>query len=137
MAGELTNLKEFSVSELSGVLKKYVEEGFSFIKVRGELGRVSRPASGHIYFDLKDERSVLAGVVWRTTTIHPEYIEEGLEVIAVGKLTTFSGQSRYQLIVTNISPAGAGALMAMLKKRKEEFLKEGLFDKDSNYLSLK
>mgnify|MGYP003330950756 CR=1 FL=1 len=52
MAGELTNLKEFSVSELSGVLKKYVEEGFSFIKVRGELGRVSRPASGHIYFDL-------------------------------------------------------------------------------------
>ena len=130
MAGELTNLKEFSVSELSGVLKKYVEEGFSFIKVRGELGRVSRPTSGHIYFDLKDERSVLAGVVWRTTTIQPEYIKEGLEVIAVGKLTTFSGQSRYQLIVTNISPAGAGALMAMLKKRKEEFLKEGLFDKD-------
>ncbi len=129
MTDELTNLKEFSVSELSTVLKRYVEEGFPFIKVRGELGRVSRPASGHIYFDLKDDRSVLAGVVWRTTKMaQSKFMEEGLEVVAVGKLTTFSGQSRYQLIVSNIFPAGTGALMAVLEKRKEQLAKEGLFD---------
>ena len=131
MTDELTNLKEFSVSEISGVLKRHVEEGFPLVKVRGELGRVSRPASGHIYFDLKDDRSVLASIIWRTTKIiQSEFVEEGSEIIAVGKLTTFSGQSRYQLIVSNIFPAGTGALMAMLDKRKEQFLKEGLFEKD-------
>ena len=131
MVNELTNLKEFSVSELSAVIKRYVEEGFSLIKVKGELGRVSRPASGHIYFDLKDDRSVLACVAWRTTKIsQTKFLEEGLEVIAIGKLTTFSGQSRYQLIVSNVFPAGTGALMLMLEKRKEKLLKEGLFDKE-------
>ena len=129
MSDNLSNLKEFSVSQLSTLLKKYIEEGFTFIKIRGELGRVSRPASGHIYFDLKDERSVLACIIWRNTkNVESEFIKEGLEVSAVGKLTIFSGQSRYQLIVSDIAPAGAGSMMAMLEKRKKKFIEEGLFD---------
>ena len=132
MNDELTNLKEFSVSEISGVLKRHVEDSFPLLKVRGELGRVSRPASGHIYFDLKDDRSVLASVIWRTTKIiKSEFIQEGAKIIAVGKLTTFSGQSRYQLIVSDVFPAGTGALMLMLERRKEKFFKEGLFDKEN------
>ena len=129
MNDNLSNLKEISVSELSALLKRYIEEGFTYVKIKGELGRVSRPASGHIYFDLKDERSVLACIVWRNTEkVDSEFIKEGLEVSAVGKLTTFSGQSRYQLIVSDIAPAGAGSMMAMLEKRKKGFIEEGLFD---------
>ena len=129
MNDNLSNLKEISVSELSALLKRYIEEGFTYVKIKGELGRVSRPASGHIYFDLKDERSVLACIVWRNTKkVESEFIKEGLEVSAIGKLTTFSGQSRYQLIVSGIAPAGAGSMMAMLEKRKKGFIEEGLFD---------
>ncbi len=122
------NTPEFSVSEISGAVKKAIEGGFSHVRVRGEVGRVSRPASGHIYMDLKDDRAVLAGVIWKGRAqglAHQP--EEGMEVIATGKLTTFPGQSKYQMVIEDIAPAGAGALMAMLEKRKAALAAEGLF----------
>lgn len=122
------NAHEFTVSEISGAVKRLIEGEFGHVRVRGEIGRVSRPASGHIYFDLKDDKSVMAAVSWKgqaaRLAVRPE---EGMEVIATGRMTTFPGQSRYQLIVENIEPAGAGALMAMLEKRKKELQAEGLF----------
>ena len=129
MENNLTNLKEFSVSEISLSIKRHIEDEFALVKVRGELGRISKPSSGHIYFDMKDDRSNLSCVVWRNTlTDQKEFLEEGSEIIALGRITTFSGQSRYQLIVNEIFPSGEGALMALFQKRKEMFLKEGLFD---------
>lgn len=125
----LPNIPELSVSQLSQGLRKMVEDQFGHVRVRGELGRVSRPASGHIYLDLKDDKAVLAGVVWRGVSsrlsIQPE---EGMEVIATGKLTTFPGQSKYQIVIDQIEVAGEGALMALLEKRKKQFAGEGLFD---------
>ena len=123
------NAPEFSVSEISGAVKKAIEGGFSYVRVRGEVGRVSRPASGHIYMDIKDDRSVLAGVIWKgRAQVLATRPEEGMEVIATGKLTTFPGQSKYQMIIEDVAPAGAGALMAMLEKRKAQLASEGLFD---------
>ncbi|MGR3662063.1 MAG: exodeoxyribonuclease VII large subunit [Paracoccaceae bacterium] len=125
------NAHEFTVSEISGAVKKVIEGEFGHVRVRGEIGRVSRPASGHLYFDLKDDRSVIAAISWKgqaaRLAVKPE---EGMEVIATGRMTTFPGQSRYQLIVENIEPAGAGALMAMLEKRKKALEAEGLFAAD-------
>lgn len=125
---EKTNASEFTVSEISYAVKSSIEDQFGYVRVRGELGRVSRPASGHIYLDLKDEKSVLNGVIWRGAaqkmTIRPE---QGLEVIATGKLTTFPGQSKYQMVIDRMEPAGAGALMALLEERKKKLAAEGLF----------
>ncbi|MFC2969702.1 exodeoxyribonuclease VII large subunit [Acidimangrovimonas pyrenivorans] len=122
------NIHEFTVAELSGAVKRVVEGEFGHVRVRGEIGRVSMPRSGHVYFDLKDERAVLAAVSWKgqaaRLTVRPE---EGMEVIATGRMTTFPGQSKYQLIVEDLVPAGAGALMAMLEKRKKALAAEGLF----------
>lgn len=124
-----TNAPEFSVSELSGAVKRLIEGEFSHVRIRGELGRISRPPSGHLYLDLKDDRAVIAGVMWKGTakrlTMRPE---EGMEVIATGRLTTFPGQSKYQLVIEDMRPAGVGALMAMLEKRKAQLQSEGLFD---------
>ena len=120
------NTPEFSVSEISGVVKRVIEGEFGHVRVRGELGRVSRPRSGHVYLDLKDDRAVLSGVIWKGVasrlSVQPE---EGMEVVATGRLTTFAGQSRYQLIVEDMVPAGAGALMAMLEKRRKALAAEG------------
>ncbi|MEM9342774.1 MAG: exodeoxyribonuclease VII large subunit [Pseudomonadota bacterium] len=125
---EAGNAPEFSVSELSGAVKRVVEGEFSFVRVRGEVGRVSRPWSGHIYLDLKDDKAVLAGVIWKgVATRLVTQPEEGLEVVATGRLTTFPGQSKYQIVIEDIRPAGAGALMAMLEKRKKALEAEGLF----------
>jgi exodeoxyribonuclease VII large subunit len=126
--GPADNTPEFSVSEISGAVKKAIEGGFSHVRVRGEVGRVSRPASGHIYLDLKDDRAVLAGVIWKGRAQGLAHRpEEGMEVVATGKLTTFPGQSKYQMVIEDIAPAGAGALMAMLEKRKAALAAEGLF----------
>lgn len=123
-----SNAPEFSVSEISGAVKRSIESEFSYVRVRGEVGRVSRPASGHIYMDLKDDRAVLAGVIWKgRAQALAQRPEEGMEVIATGKLTTFPGQSKYQMVIEDIAPAGAGALMAMLEKRKAMLAAEGLF----------
>ena len=123
------NLVELSVSELSGQVKRLVEDSFGRVRVRGELGRVARPASGHVYFDVKDDKAVLAAVMWKGNVqklaMQPE---QGLEVILTGKLTTFPGQSRYQLVVEAMEPAGEGALMALLEARKKQLAAEGLFE---------
>ena len=123
-----TNAAEFTVSEISFALKSSIEDQFGHVRVRGELGRVSRPASGHIYLDLKDEKSVLSGIIWRGAAgrmaVRPE---QGLEVIATGKLTTFPGQSKYQMVIEHMEPAGEGALMALLEERKKKLAAEGLF----------
>ena len=124
-----SNAPEFSVSEISGAVKRMVEGEFAFVRVRGEIGRVSRPPSGHLYFDLKDGNAVLAAVSWKgqaaRLTARPE---EGLEMVAVGRLTTFPGQSKYQMIVDDLVPAGAGALMAQLEARRKKLAGEGLFE---------
>ncbi|MGG7567134.1 exodeoxyribonuclease VII large subunit [Rhodovulum sp. DZ06] len=123
------NAPEFSVSELSQGVKRVVEGAFSHVRVRGEVGRVSRPRSGHLYLDLKDDRSVLAAVCWKGVAARLEVQpEEGMEVVATGRLTTFPGQSRYQLVIESVAPAGVGALMAMLEKRRQALAAEGLFD---------
>jgi exodeoxyribonuclease VII large subunit len=124
-----SNAPEFSVSELSGAVKKMIEGEFGFVRVRAEVGRVSLPRSGHMYFDLKDDKAVINAVSWKGQVAKMEHRpEEGMEVIATGRMTTFPGGSRYQLIVDSIEPAGAGALMAMLEKRKKALAAEGLFD---------
>jgi exodeoxyribonuclease VII large subunit len=128
-AGNLANLPEYSVSELSAALKRAVEEKFPFVRVRGEVSGLKQAASGHIYFDLKDDKSVLNAIVWKPTArllkVRPE---PGLEVICMGRVTTYPGSSRYQLIVEQMELAGLGALMAMLEERKKRLAAEGLFD---------
>lgn len=128
MSESPSNVAEFSVSEISFSIKRTMEDAFGYVRVRGELGRISRPGSGHIYLDLKDDRAVLSGVIWRGVAsklkIQPE---QGLEVIATGKITTFPGQSKYQMVIDALEPAGAGALMALLEERKKKLAAEGLF----------
>lgn len=130
-----TNATEFTVSEISGAVKKTVEEAFGHVRVRGEVGRLSRPGSGHLYFDLKDENAVISAVAWKGVVSRWQFMpEQGLEVIATGKLTTFPGQSRYQIIVEMMEPAGAGALMALLEDRRRKLAGEGLFDEGRKQL---
>ncbi|MEM7240471.1 MAG: exodeoxyribonuclease VII large subunit, partial [Pseudomonadota bacterium] len=130
-APEGVNTPEFSVSEISGAVKRMVEGEFGHVRIRGEVGRVSRPRSGHVYLDLKDDRAVLAGVMWKGVASRlSTQPEEGMEVVATGRLTTFPGQSKYQIVIEQIAPAGVGALMAMLEKRKAALAAEGLFDPD-------
>ncbi len=125
------NAPEFTVTEISGAVKRTIEGEFARVRVRGEIGRVSKPRSGHIYLDLKDDRSVLSGVIWKGVAARLATLpEEGLEVVATGKLTTFGGQSKYQMVIEDIAPAGMGALMAMLEKRKKLLEGEGLFAAD-------
>ncbi len=123
-----SNVAEYSVSEISTAIKRAMEDNFGFVRVRGELGRISRPSSGHLYVDLKDERAVLAGVIWRGTAGKLKFKpEEGLEVIATGRITTYPGSSKYQMVIEALEPAGAGALMALLEERKRKLAAEGLF----------
>ncbi|WP_370208505.1 exodeoxyribonuclease VII large subunit, partial [Pararhodobacter marinus] len=127
--GGPTNAHDFTVSELSGAVKRTLEGEFGRVRVRGEVGRVVIARTGHMYFDLKDDRSVIASVSWKgqvaRMAVRPE---EGMEVIATGRLTTYGPQSKYQLQVENVEPAGAGALMAMLEARRKKLAAEGLFD---------
>ncbi len=122
------NSPEFTVTELSGAIKRVIEGEFAHVRIRGEVGRVSRPRSGHIYLDLKDDSSVISGVIWKGVSARLEtQPEEGMEVIATGRVTTFGGQSKYQIVIEDIKPAGMGALMALLEKRKAALAAEGLF----------
>ena len=124
-----SNMPEFTVGEISSAVKRMVEGEFSFVRVRGEIGRVSRPSSGHLYFDLKDANALLSAVAWKGTAQRLSHRpEEGMEMVAVGRLTTFPGQSKYQMLVEDLVPAGAGALMAQLEARKKKLAAEGLFD---------
>ncbi len=123
------NLPELTVSELSAALKRTIEDAYGYVRVRGELGKVSYHSNGHVYFDLKDERACIAGVIWRSTTPRIKLkLEAGLEVVITGRLTTYPGRSQYQIVVETLEPAGIGALMALLEERKRRLTAEGLFD---------
>ena len=124
-----SNVPEFTVSELSFALKREIETAFPRVRVRGEISQPSFPRSGHCYFRLKDENAVIDGVCWKGTIPRLGIkIEEGLEVIATGKLTTYAGSSRYQIIVDRLELAGEGALLKLLEDRRKKLAAEGLFD---------
>src|SRR5271163_2466540 len=123
------NLPELTVSELSMALKRTIEDAYGYVRVRGELGKVSYHGNGHVYFDIKDDRASIAGVIWRNTAARIKLrLEAGLEVLISGRITTYPGRSQYQLIVETLEPAGLGALMALLEERKRRLTVEGLFD---------
>ena len=125
----ISNLPELSVTELSNALKRAVEDQFGLVRVRGEISGLKFHSSGHVYFDLKDDKSVLNAVIWRGVAAKLRVkLEAGLEVICTGKLSTYGGTSRYQIIVEQVELAGLGALMAMLEARRKMLAAEGLFD---------
>ncbi len=126
---EASNAHEFSVTEISLALKRTVEDQFGYVRIRGEISGCKRAASGHVYLALKDDKSVLDGVMWKGVAGRLNFQpEDGLEVIATGKLTTYPGRSKYQIVIDKMEIAGEGALMALLEKRKKELAGEGLFD---------
>lgn len=127
---EPTNAGEYSVSEVSFALKRTVEDAFGHVRVRGEISGFRGPhSSGHAYFAMKDDKARLEAVIWKGVynrlSVKPE---EGLEVIATGKITTYPGSSKYQIVIESLEPAGVGALMALLEARKKKLAGEGLFD---------
>lgn len=127
----LTEKKEFTVSEISFAIKRLVETSFDKVRVKGEVFGAKRADSGHWYLSLKDDNSLLSAVCWKgVANSLPVKIEDGIEVIATGKITTFNGRSSYQLVIEKIEVAGEGALLKLLEERKQKFLAEGLFDKE-------
>jgi len=125
-----SNVAEYTVSEISGALKRTVEDAFGHVRVRGEISGYRGPhSSGHAYFSLKDDKARIEAVIWRGSMSRLRFKpEEGMEVIATGKLTTYPGSSKYQIVIEQMEPAGAGALMALLEERKRKLAAEGLFD---------
>ena len=129
-AAAQSNMPELTVGELSGALKRTIEDRFGLVRVRGEISNYRGPhASGHAYFCLKDDTARIDAVVWRTAfqrlKVKPQ---EGLEVVATGRITTFPGKSTYQIVIDAIEPAGVGALMALVEARRKALAAEGLFD---------
>jgi exodeoxyribonuclease VII large subunit len=129
---ELTNVTEYTVSELAFELKRTVEDAYGLVRLRGEVSGYRGPhASGHCYFRLKDENAAIEAVVWRGVFSRLKFKpEEGLEIVAKGKITTYPGGSKYQIVIDDLEPAGAGALMALLEQRKKQLAAEGLFDEE-------
>ncbi len=125
-----SNAGEMTVTELSHALKRTIEDRFGFVRVRGEISGYRGPhSSGHCYFAIKDEGAKIDAVIWRGVFGRLKgKMQEGLEVIASGKLTSYPGKSSYQIIIESIEPAGVGALMALLEERKKRLMAEGLFD---------
>ncbi|MCY0092917.1 exodeoxyribonuclease VII large subunit [Hoeflea ulvae] len=125
-----TNATEFTVSELSGSIRRTVEDSFGHVRVRGEISGYRGPhSSGHAYFSLKDDKARIEAVVWKGVFSRLKHRpEEGMEVIATGKITTYPGSSKYQIVIDTIEPAGAGALMALIEERRRRLAAEGLFD---------
>jgi len=123
------NSPPLTVTELSGALKRTVEAAFGFVRVRGEISGWKRHASGHCYFTLKDESACIDAVIWRGQSSGLAFQpQDGLDVIGTGKLTTYAGRSKYQIVVDRLELAGEGALMALLEQRKRALAAEGLFD---------
>ncbi|MGH7022476.1 MAG: exodeoxyribonuclease VII large subunit [Caulobacteraceae bacterium] len=122
------NAKAYTVSELAFALKRTIEDAYGYVRLRGELSKVTFHGNGHIYLDLKDEKASIAGVVWRgqaaSLAVRPE---TGLEVIVTGRVTTYPGRSQYQIIIETMEPAGVGALLAQLERLKAKLAAEGLF----------
>src|SRR5580704_15975850 len=129
-AESLNNAPEFTVSELSSALKRTVEDAYGHVRVRGEIsGFRGAHSSGHCYFALKDESAKIEAVIWKFAHARMRFKpQEGLEVIATGKLTTYPGSSKYQIVIESLEPAGIGALMALMEERKKKLAAEGLFD---------
>ena len=129
-AENLINAPEFTVSELSSALRRTVEDNFGHVRVRGEISGFRGPhSSGHCYFALKDENAKIEAVIWKGTYYRMRFKpQEGLEVIATGKLTTYPNSSKYQIVIEALEPAGIGALMALMEERKRKLAAEGLFD---------
>ena len=122
------NSPPLSVSELSGALKRTIETAFGEVRVRGEISGFKRHASGHCYFTLKDENACIDAVIWRSSAAALAFRpEDGAEVVATGKLTTYPGRSKYQIVVERLELAGEGALLALLEKRRKALAAEGLF----------
>ncbi|KKB76581.1 exodeoxyribonuclease VII large subunit [Devosia soli] len=132
MSQVLTNAAEFSVSEIAQAVKRTVEDEFGHVRVRGEIsGYRGQHSSGHAYFTLKDDAASIDAVIWKGSFGRLAFKpEEGLEVIATGRLTTFPRSSKYQIVIEQIEPAGAGALMALLEERRKKLLAEGLFARE-------
>ena len=130
------NIKEYTVTEISASIKETLEDNFGYVKVRGEVSGLSKPASGHVYLNLKDENAIIKAIAWRSTVAKLSFMpDEGLEVICSGRLTTgysdrYPGRSDYSIIIDSIVPAGEGALMALLEQRKKKLMSEGIFDQD-------
>ena len=125
------NAPPLSVSELSGLLKRAVEDRFGHVRLRGEISGFKRAASGHLYLCLKDDNAVIDGVMWKGGAGRLAFAaQDGVEVIATGKLTTYPGRSKYQIVIERMELAGEGALMALLEKLKTKLAAEGLFDRD-------
>lgn len=125
------NLPVLTVTELSLALKRTVEDRFARVRVRGEISSFKRAASGHLYFSLKDTDSLIDAVVWRgmasNFSLRPE---DGMEIIATGRLTTYPGRSRYQIVIDSIELAGQGALLKLIEERRKKLEAEGLFDRE-------
>jgi exodeoxyribonuclease VII large subunit len=129
LAQPATNLVEYTVSELAFALRRTVEDNFGLVKLRGEIsGFRGRHSSGHCYFTLKDEQACIEAVIWKSTFVRLKFKpEQGLEVIARGRVTTYPDKSKYQIVIDELEPAGVGALMALLEQRKKMLAAEGLF----------
>src|ERR1043165_5176441 len=127
LAGD--NAPAWSVCELSFALKRTLEDAYGFVRLRGELSKVTHHSNGHVYLTLKDDKASIDGVIWRGSVgrlmVRPE---QGLEVIVTGKITTYPAGSRYQIVIDSLDPAGVGALLAQLERLKEKLRAEGLFD---------
>jgi exodeoxyribonuclease VII large subunit len=125
-----TNLVEYSVSELAFALKRTLEEAYGLVRLRGEIsGFKGQHTSGHAYFVLKDEKACIEAVIWRSSFARLRFKpEQGLEVIATGRISTYPDKSKYQIVIDQLEPAGIGALMALLEQRKRMLAAEGLFD---------
>jgi exodeoxyribonuclease VII large subunit len=134
-AGPQSNLPIFTVSELSGALKRTIEQAYSYVRVRGEISGFKRHSSGHLYLALKDADAVIDAVCWRGQALRMALRpEDGMEVIAVGRLTTYPGRSKYQLVIESLELAGEGALLKLLEDRKRRLAAEGLFDAERKRL---
>ena len=129
------NIPEYSVTELSSALKSTIEDNFGYVRIKGELSGINKHSSGHIYLTLKDENAIINGIIWRSSVAKIKIqLEEGLEVICSGKISTgynpgrYPGRSNYQITIDSMKPAGVGALMAILEERKQKLKIEGLFE---------
>src|SRR5215213_8901487 len=129
-AAATTNAPEWSVSDLAQALRRTLEDNFGHVRLRGEISGYRGPhGSGHVYFSLKDADACIDAVIWRSAFARLRFRpQEGLEVIATGRITTFAGKSKYQIVIDGIEPAGVGALMALLDERRRKLAAEGLFD---------
>ncbi|MCA6240186.1 MAG: exodeoxyribonuclease VII large subunit, partial [Phenylobacterium sp.] len=128
-AADPDNARAYSVSELAFALKRTLEDQYGFVRLRGELSKVTFHSNGHVYLSLKDEKAVIDGVVWkgsvRNLSVRPE---QGLEVVVTGRITTYPQGSRYQIVIESMTAAGVGALLAQLERLKARLAEEGLFD---------